>query len=212
MNLRTRIKICGITRVQDAVSAIEAGVDAIGLVFYPKSSRNVSLQQAEDIMKSVPAFVTVTALFVDPRPSFVESVLDEIQPDLLQFHGNEKPEFCEQFNRPYIKAVRMQQETCLIELSRVYSSSRGLLLDTYVKGVPGGTGASFNWDWVAKDARPEGILPLILAGGLTEKNVVQGIDVVKPWAVDVSGGVEDSPGKKSSQKIEQFINAVNLSL
>lgn len=209
MQTRTRVKICGITNLADAKAAVEAGADALGFVFYEKSPRAVTIDQAWPILQTLPAFATATALFVDPDVALVERVIDELKIDLLQFHGDESPAFCEQFSRPYIKAVRMQAETDLEQLASQYASSRGLLLDTYVKGVPGGTGSAFNWDWVSPEKRQNVTLPVILAGGLNEENVGQAIRSVRPWAVDVSGGVESAPGQKSLEKIQAFIQAVN---
>ncbi len=201
---RTRVKICGITNTGDAIVAVNAGVDALGLVFYPPSPRNVSLEQAQFIVSKLPAFVTTTALFVNPEVEFVKQVIVAVKIDLLQFHGDETPEFCQQFNRPYIKAIRMQKETDLVALSKAYIASQGLLLDTYKKSVAGGTGETFNWDWLAKFTG-QLATPIILAGGLTPENIVRAVATVKPWAVDVSSGVEISPGKKDTQKVLSLI-------
>lgn len=209
--MRTRIKICGMTRPEDALAAAEAGADALGLVFYPPSPRHIEIDQAWSIIDVLPAFVTTTALFVNPEPGLVKTVIQRLKIDLLQFHGDESVEFCEQFERPYIKAVRMQQDTNLADLSQHYASAQALLLDTYVKGVPGGTGEAFNWDWVAPSKRDDTCLPIILAGGLTVENVGQAVQTVQPWAVDVSGGVEAEPGKKSVAQIQAFVEAVNAS-
>lgn len=209
--MRTRIKICGLTDPEDALAAAKAGADALGLVFYPPSPRHIEIDQAWSIIDVLPAFVTTTALFVNPEPGLVKSVIQGLQIDLLQFHGDETPAFCEQFERPYIKAVRMQPDTDLAELSRRYATARALLLDTYVKGVPGGTGEAFNWDWVAPSKRDDDCLPIILAGGLMPENVAQAIQTVRPWAVDVSGGVEVTPGEKSERRIQSFVTAVNAS-
>lgn len=204
MTYRTRVKICGLTSVEDALVAVNYGVDAIGLVFYEPSPRYVEIDQACSIAKSMPAFVTKTALFVNPDKNYVEQVLAEVDIDLLQFHGDEDAEFCQQFSKPYIKAVRMQETTDLDFLANEFKASSGLLLDAYVPGVPGGTGEKFSWEWI-----PESLdLPVILAGGLTAENVKQAIHTAKPWAVDVSGGVEASKGIKSEQKIKQFMQEV----
>jgi phosphoribosylanthranilate isomerase len=199
------------TRPEDALAAAEAGADALGLVFYPPSPRHIEIDQAWSIIDVLPAFVTTTALFVNPEPGLVKTVIQRLKIDLLQFHGDESVEFCEQFERPYIKAVRMQQDTNLADLSQHYASAQALLLDTYVKGVPGGTGEAFNWDWVAPSKRDDTCLPIILAGGLTVENVGQAVQTVQPWAVDVSGGVEAEPGKKSVAQIQAFVEAVNAS-
>ncbi|MBD3611680.1 MAG: phosphoribosylanthranilate isomerase [Hydrogenovibrio crunogenus] len=209
MQSRTRVKICGITNTADADQAVQAGADALGFVFYDKSPRAVTIDQAWPVFQTLPAFVTTTALFVNPDVALVEKVIEDLKIDLLQFHGDESPAFCEQFSRPYIKAVRMQAETDLEQLACQYVSSQGLLLDTYVKGIPGGTGAAFNWDWVLPEKRQNVTLPVILAGGLNDENVGQAVRAVRPWAVDVSGGVESAPGQKSSEKIQAFIQAVN---
>ncbi|BCN93732.1 N-(5'-phosphoribosyl)anthranilate isomerase [Thiomicrorhabdus immobilis] len=204
MTSRTRVKICGLTSIDDALLAVNAGADAIGLVFYAPSPRFVEVEQAAQIAGHLPAFVTKTALFVNPDVSYVEEVLAKVNIDLLQFHGDESAAFCEQFNKPYIKAVRMQETTDLNQLSLEFSGSSGLLLDAYVPGIPGGTGEQFNWSWIPKAFT----LPIILAGGLTAQNVKQAIQTAQPWAVDVSGGVEASKGVKSPEKIKQFMQQV----
>ncbi len=202
---RTRIKICGITNVADALVAANAGADAIGLVFYPKSVRHVSIEQATEIVASLPAFVTSVALFVNPEKALVESVIANTQVDLLQFHGDEPEDFCQQFNRPYIKAIRIQSDTSLLEVMSGYPSAQAVLFDTYVKGIPGGTGESFNWQWLNEQATSELNIPIVLAGGLVADNVQEAINIIHPWAVDVSGGVEASEGVKSATKIQNFI-------
>jgi len=204
MSIRTRVKICGITSPKDAELAINAGADAIGLVFYAPSPRYVAIDQACKIAQSIPAFVTKTALFVNPTEAYVREVLDSVAIDLIQFHGDETAIFCEQFGKPYIKAVRMQATTPLQALAQEFKKSSGLLLDAYVAGTPGGTGEKFNWEWIPKEFD----LPIILAGGLTSSNVKQAINKSSPWAVDVSGGVEASKGIKSPEKIKQFMQQV----
>ncbi len=204
MQLRTRVKICGLTSIEDAQTVVEAGADAIGLVFYEPSPRHVEIEQAAQIAKNIPAFVSKTALFVNPDVSYVEQVLAAVDIDLLQFHGDETVEFCEQFDKPYIKAVRMQQNTDLEAIAKTYSSASGLLLDAYVPGIPGGTGEKFNWAWIPNDLS----LKVILAGGLNAENVQQAIVAAQPWAVDVSGGVELKKGVKSSEKVYQFMKTV----
>lgn len=203
---RTRVKICGITSVEDGLSAAQLGADALGFVFYDKSPRVVEINQAWAIFNALPPFITRTGLFVNPSADAVQQAIDTLGIDLLQFHGQESAAFCEQFDRPYIKAVPMQPETDLVRLASDFATSQGLLLDTYKKGVAGGTGEVFNWDWVTPEKRAEIDLPIILAGGLTAENVAQAIQQVQPWAVDVSGGVEQHPGKKSAAKIAAFIN------
>ena len=202
--MRTRVKICGITQASDALAAIDAGCDALGFVFYDKSPRSVTPDQAADIVKQIPAFVTCTALFVNPESEVVKEVIDKTSIDLLQFHGDEPPEFCNSFSRPYIKALRMRPETDLsLELTS-YASSQGVLLDTYSPGTPGGTGEAFDWSRIPSEHASN----IILAGGLTPDNVAHAIHTVAPYAVDVSGGVEASKGIKDSNKLIAFMNEV----
>lgn len=200
---RIRVKICGITRPEDALAAAKAGADAIGLVFYEPSPRAVTIEQAKLIIKKLPAFVTTTALFVDADPVLIKQVIDEVKIDLLQFHGEETAEFCSQFSRPYIKAVAMQADTDVVQLAKIYKDARALLLDTYKPGVPGGTGEVFNWQWIPKSL----MKPIVLAGGLTPENIQRALDIPNVWAMDVSGGVELEKGIKSPQKITDFIQA-----
>ncbi len=204
VNRRTRVKICGLTSVEDAMRAVNAGADAIGLVFYPPSPRNVTLEQATEIATSIPAFVTKTALFVNPSVADVQAVLQKTTVNLLQFHGDESPEFCEQFQCDYIKAIRMQEGIDLERITQQYQRASGLLLDAYKAGIPGGTGERFDWNRVPKNLNK----PIILAGGLTPENIEQAIKQTEPWAVDVSGGVEQSKGIKSAEKMEQFMQRV----
>ena len=199
-----RSKICGITRIEDALAAAEAGADAIGLVFYPKSPRAVSIQQARDIVAALPAFVTTVGLFVNAGRGELNEILDAVPLDLLQFHGDETPADCESFHRPYIKALRVQPGDDIAVLAAPYANARGILLDTYVSGVPGGTGAAFDWSLVPHDLSQ----PVILAGGLSADNVQAAIKQVRPYAVDVSGGVEASKGIKDAAKIRAFMQAV----
>jgi phosphoribosylanthranilate isomerase len=201
---RTRVKICGITRAQDAAQVVAAGGDAIGLVFYEPSPRAVTIQMAKEIVKSVPAFVTVVALFVNPSVQEVRKVLEEVRIDLLQFHGDEESDFCSQFKRPYIKAIRVRQTSDVVASSLRFPDALALLLDSYKPGVPGGTGETFDWSLI-----PESQKPLILAGGLAPDNIAFAIDQVQPFAVDVSGGVEATKGIKDHSKINKFITEVN---
>ncbi len=203
---RTRTKICGITRVEDAVAAAEAGADALGLVFFAGSPRCVDIEQARVIRARVPPFVTVVGLFVNPGVAEVNAVLAEVALDLLQFHGGESPEFCRGFRVPYIKAIRVRSAAiALPEADGHRESAQGLLLDAWDEHRYGGTGQSFDWREVAQLA---GTARIIVAGGLHPGNVAEAVRVTQPWAVDVSSGVEESPGRKSASLIRQFISEV----
>lgn len=203
--MRTRVKICGLTRTEDVMAACALGADAIGLVFYPPSPRAVTVEQARLILLDVPPFVTVTALFVNPTVAEVQAVLTQIPAiSLLQFHGDESPAFCRQFGRAYIKAIPMRDEVDLAQQASVYDDALGLLVDTYKPGVPGGSGESFDWHRLPLSLSK----PLILAGGLTPDNVSDAIKQVAPYAVDVSGGVEASKGIKACQKMRDFMASV----
>nr|WP_294863660.1 phosphoribosylanthranilate isomerase [uncultured Pseudogulbenkiania sp.] len=197
-----RVKICGITRPEDGVEAARLGADAIGLVFYEKSPRNVSLEQARTIVRELPPFVSVVALFVNPDEAFVRRVLDACPVDILQFHGEESPEFCRSFSRPYLKAVRVRPGVDLLEWAAAYHDARGLLADAFVEGAHGGTGAVFDWTLLPADLP----LPLILSGGLTPDNVQDAVTKVQPAAVDVSSGVEQGKGIKDAAKMAAFIS------
>lgn len=201
----TRIKICGITRVEDVMDAVYSGADAMGLVFYDKSPRHVSLQQAVQLTEVVFPFVTLVGLFVNPSAEAVREVLRVVPLDVLQFHGEEKPEFCAQFGRPYLKAIRVKGGVNLVQYAADYSGAQGLLLDAFVEGAHGGTGASFDWTLIPRDLP----LPVILSGGLHAGNVAEAISKVRPYAVDVSSGVEASKGIKDAAKIAAFIKEVN---
>ncbi|MFN3593156.1 MAG: phosphoribosylanthranilate isomerase [Thiobacillaceae bacterium] len=199
-----RVKICGITRVEDGLAAAHAGADAIGLVFAPASPRRVTLAQAMGIARALPPFVSTVALFVNAETAEVEAVLEGLRPDLLQFHGDETPEYCTSFGVPYIKAVRVRPGLDLLQFEAAYGTARGLLLDAYHPQRHGGTGERFDWNLI-----PEGFSkPVILAGGLTPDNVAQAVRQVRPWAVDVSSGVEASPGIKDAAAIGRFIQEV----
>lgn len=200
----TRIKICGITREQDLQAVASCGADAIGLVFYEKSPRHVSLQQAAKLTHAVPPFVTVVGLFVNPSAEQVREVLAQVSLDVLQFHGEEAPEFCAQFGRPYLKAIRVRDGVDLVQCAAMYADAQGLLLDAYVEGTHGGTGAVFEWSLIPEALRPR----IILSGGLDSSNVGAAISVVHPYAVDVSSGVEASKGIKDAEKVAAFINEV----
>ncbi|WP_134677813.1 phosphoribosylanthranilate isomerase [Ectopseudomonas khazarica] len=202
--MRVRSKICGITRVEDALAAVEAGADAIGLVFYARSPRAVSVEQAVAIVQALPPFVTSVGLFVNMPREQLRALLAQVPLDLLQFHGDESPADCEGFARPYIKALRVRAREDVAAMMAPYAGARGILLDTFVEGVPGGTGAAFDWSLV-----PPGVSrPIILAGGLDASNVASAIRQVRPYAVDVSGGVEASKGIKDASKIRAFVRAV----
>lgn len=196
-----RIKICGITRIEDALAAIAAGADAIGFVFYAKSPRAVTPAQAGAIIAALPPFVTTVGLFVDMPRDELKQVLSVVPLDLLQFHGDESPEDCAGHGRPYIKALRVKPGDDIAAAIAGYPDASGILLDTYVPGIPGGTGEAFDWSLVPHDAAK----PLILAGGLTPENVDQAVRQVRPYAVDVSGGVEASKGIKDAAKVLAFI-------
>ena len=199
----TRIKICGITSVNDGLAAVRLGADAIGLVFYGPSPRFVTADIARAIALAAGPLVTVTGLFVNATAEQVEAIVEQVPLHLLQFHGDETDEFCRQFHRPYIKAIRVGERTVVEQEIAKFPYASGLLLDAYRAGVPGGTGEVFNWQQVP----PRCDRPLILAGGLTAGNVAAAIQQTRPYGVDVSGGVEVSPGIKDANKIAAFITA-----
>ena len=200
--MKTRVKICGITRIEDAQLCADEGVDAIGLVFYDKSPRNITADKAADICRALPAFVTSVGLFKDADTNTVLQTIKTTGIDLLQFHGSESLEFCEQFERPYIKAVGMEGVKDIHAYAQKYRSARGLLLDSHAPGDAGGTGKTFDWNEVPADLKQA----VILAGGLNGDNVAQAIDIAKPYAVDISSGVERSPGIKDVDKIRHFMS------
>lgn len=202
--MRTRVKICGITRPQDAIAAAQAGADAIGLVFYPASPRAVEIAQAQEIVAALPPFVTSVGLFVDAGEATIRQVLQSVPLDLLQFHGDESSAECRCYDRPYIKALRMREQVDVLATARHYHDAAGLLLDTYQAGVPGGTGERFDWRRVPAQLT----LPVVLAGGLTPENVAEAVSTARPYAVDVSGGVESQKGIKDAYKIRSFIAEV----
>ncbi len=199
---RTRVKICGITNLEDAKAAVNAGADAIGLVFYKNSPRYISINKAREIVENVTAFVNCVGLFVNSDKEFIDTVLEKVSLDTLQFHGDESEQACALYNKPYIKAIRMDEEINLPEEVEKYFSAKALLLDTYVEGLAGGTGTIFNWGRIPKNLRK----PIILAGGLNASNVKDAIKQISPYAVDVSGGVEIEKGRKDPNKIKEFIN------
>ncbi len=202
---RTRVKFCGITRPQDAVAAVAAGADAIGLVFYAHSPRHVGLEQAVAIQARVPAFVSTVGLFVNAAPSAIEAVLARLPLSLLQFHGDESEAQCRDFGLPYIKALRVAGDTEISREAEKFTSACGILLDAYSPGIRGGTGQCFNWDSIPRDL-PR---PLILAGGLTPGNITAAIRQVRPYAVDVSGGIERDKGIKDARLMHEFMRGVN---
>lgn len=202
--MSVRIKVCGFTRVEDAVAAANLGIDAIGLVFYDKSPRHVDIAQAQAIIAALPPFVTVVALFVNATREEIEAVLAQCVIDVLQFHGEESPAFCRSFQRPYLKAVRVQPGIDLQTLAAQYHDARGLLTDAFVEGAHGGTGKTFDWTLIPAQLS----LPLILSGGLDEHNVADAVRRVRPAAVDVSSGVEAGKGVKSPQRVADFVAAV----
>lgn len=202
--MRTRVKICGITRPGDGRAAALAGADAIGLVFYAKSPRNVDSDQARAICRDLPPFVSVVALFVNPKRDEVQAVLDAVPIDLLQFHGDESAVFCEAFDRPYIKAIAMQPGIDLDVALSAHPGARGILLDAWQPDLHGGGGVAFDWNRMPAVSGK----PLILAGGLSPENVVEAIGKTRPFAVDVSSGVEVAKGIKSAEKIAAFIRGV----
>ncbi len=199
--MAVRVKICGITRLEDALFAANAGADALGFVFYDKSPRYLSADQAASICRALPPFITRVGLFVNASADDVHSVLHRVPLDVLQFHGDETPAYCAQFGKSYLKAVRVTAATDLLKYAADFEAASGLLLDAYVSGVRGGTGVTFDWKLVPEQC-PQ---PVILSGGLTPENVNEAIRQTRPWAVDVSSGVESAKGIKDMHKVAQFI-------
>jgi phosphoribosylanthranilate isomerase len=207
---RTRIKICGITRVADALAAANAGADAVGLVFFEGSPRAVSIAQAREICVALPPFVSTVALLVNASTDLVHEVCEAINPDLLQFHGDEDERTCRQFGRNYLKAIRVKPEmraADLLQLRGEFGSAKALLLDTFHAAQYGGTGASFDWQVIPEELRAS----IVLSGGLVPDTVGRAVRTIRPWAVDVSSGVEQAKGIKDSAKIASFISAVRES-
>ena len=206
--MRTRVKICGITSITDAINTCNAGADAIGLVFYEKSPRNVSINTAKDICAALPPFATSVGLFLDASDEIVNSVLASVPLDLLQFHGSESPEYCASFNRPYIKAVGMkdmQGDADFTEYADKFTGAKGFLVDSHGAGKAGGTGETFDWSTVPNNYHK----PIILAGGLNPENVADALQQVSVYGIDLSSGVESQPGIKDKQKVEKLMNEVN---
>ena len=201
----TKVKICGFTEAENARQAAIAGVDAIGLVFYDKSPRNVDIFRAQEIIEGLPPFVNRVGLFVNANPSFVDEVLCEVPLDTLQFHGDESLLDCSQYQMPFIKSLRVKPETNVLQVADEFSSASAILLDSFNPSAYGGTGEAFDWSLACVDIS----LPIILAGGLNETNVSVAISQVKPYAVDASSGVESAPGVKDFDKIVAFIRNTN---
>jgi len=202
--MNTRVKICGITRVEDALAAARLGAHAIGLVFYAGSPRAVTPAQARIIIDALPPLVVPVGLFVNADAQTVRETVAVAPVQLLQFHGDETPEFCGGFPLPYLRAVRVRAETDLLQYAREFSAAKGLLLDAWVEGARGGTGAVFDWSLLPRDLP----VPVVLSGGLNADNVEQAVRRVRPWAVDVSSGVESARGIKDVRKMEAFMTGV----
>ena len=200
---RTRIKICGLTREQDIDAAVAAGADAVGFVLYERSPRHISIARMAELAKRLPPFVTPTCLFVNASPDLIDAALAAVPNALLQFHGDEGREQCEQPGRPYLRAIRMAPGVDLLDCASGFASAAGLLLDAFVEGYGGG-GKAFDWSQI-----PPGVpLPVVLSGGLNPANVIDGVMHVRPWAVDVSSGVEQTKGIKDADLIRRFCEAV----
>ena len=201
----TKVKICGFTEPNNARDAALAGVDAIGLVFYDKSPRNVDIHSAQKIIEALPPFINRVGLFVNANPSVIDEILCEVPLDTLQFHGDESVLDCAQYQMPFIKSLRVKPDTNVKEIAENFSSASALLLDSFSPSSYGGTGESFDWSLACVKIS----LPIILAGGLTVDNVADAIKQVNPYAVDASSGVESAPGVKDIDKIEAFIRHTN---
>lgn len=199
----TRIKCCGMTRIEDALLAAELGVDAIGVVLTAHSKRQISLERARAIVQAMPPFVTTVALCMDDEANVVQDIIDIVRPSMLQFHGSESDEWCKQFGQPYLKAIAMGEGAAALYQLHDHPHAAGLLLDGHGLGKPGGSGKTFDWSLMPRDLKQ----PLILAGGLTAANVAHAISIARPWAVDVSSGIESAPGIKDAQKMREFIAA-----
>ena len=199
-----KVKICGITSVKDALAVAYSGADAIGLVFYPKSSRHISIEQAIEICAVLPPFITIVALFLDAEKSIVEEVINKVPVNILQFHGSESPEYCRSFSLPYMKAVGMIGLDNFSEYADKYTDAKAFLVDGHAPGAAGGTGNSFNWQDIPSDY-PK---PIILAGGLNPDNIADAIRSTSVYAMDLSSGVEILPGIKSEEKITALMQEV----
>lgn len=198
----TRVKFCGLRHKDDIAEAVALGVDALGFVFYEPSSRCVAPEDAATLTRSIPAFLTRVGLFVNENAETIKRIFEIAQLNLIQYHGEESPEFCDSVGLPYIKAFRVQQDMDIRGAMDRYPNASGFLLDAYVKGQPGGTGERFDWGLI-----PRSYAPIILAGGLTPDNAKDAIEQVAPWALDVSGGIESKPGRKDPDKMARFMDA-----
>jgi phosphoribosylanthranilate isomerase len=202
--MATRVKVCGITRIEDGLAAASFGADAIGFVFYAPSPRYVAPAQAREIAAAIAPFVSTVGLFVDADVATVSNVLQTIRLDYLQFHGDESPEYCAQFGVPFLKAIRVKPGVDLLQYAAEFHAAKAILLDAFVEGTHGGTGQRFDWQLIPRNLP----LPVILSGGLAPENVMDAIRRVMPWAVDVSSGVEIAKGVKDAGKIQQFMRGV----
>lgn len=202
---RIRVKMCGMTRPEDVAHAAALGVDAVGLIFYSKSARCITLGQAKNLLKNLPPFVDAVAVLVNPEPDLVRQIIEVLPIHLLQFHGDESAAFCQQFNKPYIKAIHPVSEIQIQQAAKDYASASALLLDTPCATARGGTGIAFNWRII-----PESLAkPYILAGGLDESNAVDALKIGKPYALDLCSGIEATPGIKDHEKMNRFMQRVN---
>lgn len=202
----TRIKCCGMTRVEDALLAAQLGADAVGVVFTARSKRQVTLLRAREIVAALPPFVATVALFMNDTAGLVRQVLDEVRPTLLQFHGDEDDRWCAQFGHPFLKAVAMGDGAAALSRLHDYPHAAGLLLDGHGAGEAGGSGKAFDWSLLPSDLAQ----PLILAGGLHPGNVADAVYATRPWAVDVASGIESAPGVKDPERLTAFIHAVRV--
>ena len=198
----TRVKFCGLRHKDDIADAVALGVDALGFVFYEPSSRSVAPEDAATLTRAVPAFLTRVGLFVNENAETIKRIFEIARLNLIQYHGEESPEFCDSVGLPYIKAFRVQQDMDIRGAMDRYPNASGFLLDAYVRGQPGGTGERFDWGLI-----PRSYAPIILAGGLTPDNAKDAIEQVAPWALDVSGGIESKPGRKDPDKMARFMDA-----
>ncbi len=199
---RVRVKFCGMTSKEDALQAAYLGVDAIGLIFHKPSPRNISIDHASTIACSLPPFVTRVGVFVNESVDFVQSVLKKIPLDILQFHGQESTGYCRSFKKPYIKTIHIKSKSESLE--KLYPDALAFLFDTYVEGLPGGSGFSFNWEHIPGNLKK----PFLLAGGLNKNNIIQALEKVKPYAVDVTSGIEKAKGEKDFEKMKEFLELV----